>query len=286
MIPGVDVSSVQGVIDWPRVASSGVRFAWLKCTQGNDGADPTFGRNMKGCRDTGVYVGAYHYAYGLPPRVAGDGRSPQEEARRFFNASSGLGRGYGELPPAIDAEHPEVGKWGQWGCTAPQLSEWLRVFADEVAQLWGRAPIVYTYPFWWRTMAASADVSWAAQYPLWIANYMGIDGTEPPTAGRPFVPPPWADWTVWQWSANKGRRVPGIATDVDRNVFRGNLDGLRRLANVDPDAPTLPDLPSRRPPAVSDFAVVRPLVPLGRPALDGDLPTTQPDDEDEPDPAA
>jgi hypothetical protein len=44
--------------------------------------------------------------------------------------------------------------------------------------------------------------------------------------------------------------------------------------------PTLEvDVPSRRPPVVGDFAKVRGPVPFGRPELDGDLPTTPPDDE-------
>jgi hypothetical protein len=46
------------------------------------------------------------------------------------------------------------------------------------------------------------------------------------------------------------------------------------------EAPTEPVLvPSRRPPAIEDFAIVRPIVPLGRPALDGDLPDSDPDPE-------
>lgn len=48
-----------------------------------------------------------------------------------------------------------------------------------------------------------------------------------------------------------------------------------------PDSsPTLPvAVPSRRPPRIDDFQKIAPIVPLGRPALDGDLPTTPPDDE-------
>lgn len=74
------------------------------------------------------------------------------------------------------------------------------------------------------------------------------------------------------------------------------------LHNLDPDTlfypaslekpasdstPTLEvAVPSRRPPRIEDFQKVSPIVPLGRPALDGDLPTydltTDPDDEPPP----
>jgi lysozyme len=266
-ILGVDVSSVQGTIQWSRLASVGVRFAWVKCTQGNDGADPRYRPNVDGARAVGIYVGAYHFAYNLPARVRGDGRTPQEEARRFFFISGGVGRAFGELPPAIDAEWPNVGEWGKWGCSAQQISEWQRVFAEEVAQLWGRAPVLYTYPFWWRVLAASADVSWAATYPLWIANYKGIDQEFPPEEAKPYVPPPWDMWTFWQWSADKGRRLPGCLTDIDRNVFAGTIEDLRELASVY-GAPTQPELVSRRPPRIEDFATVHPDVPLERPSDD------------------
>jgi len=54
---------------------------------------------------------------------------------------------------------------------------------------------------------------------------------------------------------------------------------------VTDSSPTLEvAVPSRRPPRIEDFATVHGPVPLGRPALDGDLPTTPPDDD--PPPAA
>lgn len=240
-IHGIDVSSVQGNIQWPLVALHGIRFAWIKCGQGNDGADPMFARNVAGCRQTGIYPGAYWFCYNLPSRKDGDGRSPREEAERFFRLSGGLGRMPGELPPAIDCEWPEVGDWGKWGCTAQQISDWHREFACHVTQLWGRVPILYTYPFFWRSVSAAADVGWAAQYPLWIANYMHIEKKEPPSGAAPIIPRPWWDWNVWQWSANKGLRIPGILTDIDRNVFNGSVDDLRRFCGVDPDEITRPE---------------------------------------------
>lgn len=238
---GIDVSAVQGRINWPLVALHGIRFCWSKCGQGNDGYDPNYTINVKGCRDTGIYPGAYWFAYNLPQKAAGDGRTPKEEAERFFRLSGGLGRAPGELPPAIDAEWPEVGDWGKWGCSAKQISDWHREFAIEVTQLWGRLPTIYTYPFWWRTLSAGADVSWAAQYPLWIANYMQIDREEPTPEATPIIPSPWSSWRTWQWSANKGRRIPGIAMDIDRNVFNGTPDELRRFVGINPDADTLPE---------------------------------------------
>src|SRR5579871_4785398 len=46
-IHGIDVSKFQGDIDWNAVASSGIKFAWIKATEGGD-ADARFQANWEG----------------------------------------------------------------------------------------------------------------------------------------------------------------------------------------------------------------------------------------------
>lgn len=249
MIFGVDVYSGYGAIDWIKARDEGdVKFAFLKCTEGNEPArdDSRFAENLVGCQKAGIYAGAYHFPYPLPsgPSLPA-GRSPREQAVRAHKTSGGLGMVAGELPHVVDAEWPEVGDWGKWGVTAASLSEWLREYCEHASELWGRPPIIYTYPFWWRALASAADVSWAAKYPLWIANYMHLGAGTPPDVLRPFVPSPWDDWLFWQFSAKGSmERVPGIgACPVDRDVFRGSMAALRRLAMVEPDGDTWPSFP-------------------------------------------
>lgn len=256
MIVGVDVFSGYGRIDWARVAASGVKFAFVKCSEGNEPMrnDSRFAENVAGCKAAGIYVGAYHFSYALTTKTVGDGRSPEEQARRAYGACGGLGMKPGELPPVIDAEWPEVGDWGKWGVTAASLSGWHRAYCEEATRLWGRKPIIYTYPFWWRTVNASVDQTWARDYPLWIANYTHSGLWSPPDDAKPIIPNPWDDWVFWQFSAKGSTlQVPGIqACPVDRDVFRGDLDALRRLANIEPEAPTLPDLPQVNTPIVHE----------------------------------
>ena len=47
-IHGIDVSKFQGDIDWNAVAYSGVKFAWIKATEGGDRADARFQANWEG----------------------------------------------------------------------------------------------------------------------------------------------------------------------------------------------------------------------------------------------
>jgi lysozyme len=59
--PGIDVSHYQGVIDWAQVASAGIKFAYIKATDGVVHVDPYFHRNWEGAKSAGIYRGAYHF---------------------------------------------------------------------------------------------------------------------------------------------------------------------------------------------------------------------------------
>lgn len=262
MIRGMDAFSGYGIIDWNLAAAAGIRFAWLKCIEGNEGKDPAFERNRHRARDAGIAVGAYHFAFPLPsgPGLP-KGRSALEQAQRFFDGCGGLGSNEGELSPALDLEWPPPNEWAKWGCSAEQISDWGRECCEAMALLWGRLPVIYTYPWWWKALSA-ADVSWAARYPLWMATYTHPGPGVPEDGKRPAVPAPWADWAAWQYSADgSAERIPGVpACPVDRDVIRDEATFARLCGHraSDPDADTQPEfVPSIRP-----WAIVHPDVPL------------------------
>ena len=49
-IHGIDVSKYQGDIDWNAVAGSGVKFAWIKATEGGDHVDERFQANWEAAK--------------------------------------------------------------------------------------------------------------------------------------------------------------------------------------------------------------------------------------------
>src|ERR1051325_7460258 len=86
-IIGIDVSAVQGTIDWSQVSASKT-FAFVKATKGQCYTDSKFSANMAGASGAGVIVGAYHFA--LP-----DDDTATVEAQYFLNtANSYIGCGY------------------------------------------------------------------------------------------------------------------------------------------------------------------------------------------------
>src|SRR5688572_24159740 len=58
---GIDVSYYQGVIDWNRVKSDGVEYAFIRVSDGEVFRDPKFTANWANARSAGVIRGAYQF---------------------------------------------------------------------------------------------------------------------------------------------------------------------------------------------------------------------------------
>jgi len=195
MIPGIDVSHYQGVIDWAKVAAAGVKFAFLKCTEGV-GKDPMYSANMATI-DPSIIAGAYHF---FTVDLPGD-----EQARQFLTTSI-----ISPLAPslyAVDLEQAPTDK----GAYAGQALK----FILAVEEATGKPPIVYGSPSFLAKYLSKANIG---DSPLWIAEY------GPP---KPSVPAPWTDWVFWQHTS--GGHMDGITTPVDLDWFNGDIDALREL---------------------------------------------------------
>ena len=230
MIPGVDVSAAQGYIDWQKVSDAGYRFAYLKCTEGNQGngkfVDQQFHRNLEGARAAGVVVGCYHFAFPLPEDSKNVGRSPNEQVAYAYTQSGGLGSQPGDLAHALDLEWPAPQDWRKWGCSAEQIAAWAKEYCELATERFGRKPVIYLYPDFYRQLVnGGADVSWASEYDLWFADYGWPGAGTPPEGWAPphfsWVSKTWTNWAVCQYSAeNSAVQVPGIRVPhVDRNVI-------------------------------------------------------------------
>ena len=71
-IKGIDVSTHQGLIDWSRVAQSGVQFAILRAGYGRESSqkDSRFESYYVEAKAAGIPVGAYWYSYAMSPEEA------------------------------------------------------------------------------------------------------------------------------------------------------------------------------------------------------------------------
>ena len=92
---GVDVSGVQGNIDWGVAKANGVQFAILKATAGNTITDSKFHQNVKNAKAAGVPIGAYHFFY------ASNEAETRAEAEYFLKTIQGYSF---EYPLVLDVE--------------------------------------------------------------------------------------------------------------------------------------------------------------------------------------
>lgn len=210
-VNGVDVSHHQDTggdsIAWNSVRDSNNRFAIIKATEGTDYTDDAYAKFAQGALDSGLSVGAYHYA-----RPAKD---PVAQANNFANV---LNTGPATtLPPVLDLEVDE-------GLSPQELHDWTRTFLTELENKTGRRPMVYTYRYFW--LEQMGNTGEFADYPLWLAAYQNK------------APAPVGGWdTVDIWQRSESGRVAGINTPVDLNLFNGNHGQWARFVAGDHNAP-------------------------------------------------
>lgn len=240
-IDGIDISQVQRIDSAEAVAEAGFTWAFIKASEGASYCDPRAQQHLEQLGNAGLLVGIYAFA-----RVGGD---PAQQARKAIACAGHTFR----LVVVCDLESAPA----EW--TAERLTLWAEAFCAEVVAQ-GHRSVFYTYTsFAQRMQPALARSSVLAAVPLWIAQYRSLTEAWAPSSAADLAwvrtPAPWAAWTMWQYSGNKGYRVPGIPMDCDRNLFRGSTGELRSLFGMPWELP-------------SPMATVWPAVPLGRPALD------------------
>ena len=219
-ILGVDVTEIDGYIDWAAVKSAGYKFAFTAATEGVDFVDSLFNQNWAGIGEAGLIRGATHVFYPTD--------DPLDQAA-FFAKTVPWEKG--DLPPVVIVEDTEA-------LNSTEVLLRLQDFQNEMENLTGRKPIIFTSPVFWFNLTGSKDTTQqssvasseltftASDYGLWIADYT-MDS-------QPNLPTGWGTWTFWNYT-DQGTGVPGINSDgIFLNRFNGNLQALQSLATGEP----------------------------------------------------
>ena len=187
----IDVSHWQGEIDWKKVYDSGIRYAYIKISQGNSLADDRCRENIRKARAAGIRVGVYHFF---------TTKCSAEEQFRWFCKL------YREeemdLRPMLDVER-------NTGWSKEQLQRSVKCFMDACEAKFGYRPVLYSYQIFYNRWLASAF--W--QETLMLALYR--EDRAPVTDGKGHA-------SIWQYSDHG--RINGIKGRVDMNKFHRDLD--------------------------------------------------------------
>ncbi len=196
-IQGIDVSKYQGDVDWNAVSTSGVRFAWIKATEGGDYLDEKFKQNWAASQSAGVTRGAYHFAYWCRPA--------SEQAAWFV---SNVPYDPTALPPVLDVE------WNPQSRSCPRkvpreiaLAD-MKIILDAMEKAYGKRPVIYTAVDFYRDVLQGEF----QDYPMWVRSVKAY----------PAVKYGDRRWHFWQHTATG--QVPGVRGYVDRNCYYGSLD--------------------------------------------------------------
>ena len=187
-VPGIDVSSHQGEIDWQAVKAAGVEFVMIRVgfrgygKTGSLNPDQMAQENYRQAKAAGLKIGAYFFSQALTPEEAVEEAGLALELTKAWEM---------ELPLAYDWEYiSEEARTA--GMTAEEVTACAAAFCEAVRQ-GGRTPMVY----------ASLGQDWLLPEKLediflWTAD----------------LP---ARAVLWQFS--RELEIPGISGPVDGNVW-------------------------------------------------------------------
>ncbi|WP_299540391.1 lysozyme [uncultured Streptomyces sp.] len=203
---GVDVSSHQGNVAWQTLWNSGVRWAYVKATEGTYYKNTSFTQQYTGSYNVGMVRGTYHFA--TPDTTGG-----AAQANYFVDNGGGWSRDGKTLPGVLDIEWNPYGAQC-YGKTQAGMVAWIRDFVNTYKARTGRDPVIYTATSWWKDCTGN-NAGFGATNPLWVARYNTTVGE---------LPAGWSFYTMWQYTSTG-------PTVGDHNRFNGALDRVVALAN-------------------------------------------------------
>ena len=200
-VRGVDVSHYQGDIDWGILSGQGIRFAFIKATEGTDFTDEKFLSNREGAQKAGLRVGAYHFFSLVSPGA--------EQAEHFFSVA---GPTEDMLPPVVDVE--PYGRWKNTDIDTGALLSELESCLEALDEKYGMRPIIYTTKDWYPFIHERFP-----EHDIWIRSVV-------------FGPSKNIEWKFWQYSDRKTLSgYNGKERFIDMDLFRGSEEEFERYPN-------------------------------------------------------
>lgn len=191
-VRGIDISAHNGVVDFDKVAATGMEFVILKATEGATFKDRNFTDNYRKARRAGLKVGAYHF---FRFDVGG-----YMQALNLLHSLRGRSL---DMPVVIDVE--------EWSNPRDHTTH------DILTRLQSMINTLESHGY--RVMLYSNKDGFEkffsqqfAHYPLWLCSFTGA-----PEAGN---------MRLWQFS-HVGR-VSGVNGKVDINTFNGSAEAWER----------------------------------------------------------
>lgn len=209
---GIDVSLYQGKIDWQKVKSSGIDFAFIRVgyrgygvsSDGTDGKlikDSRYVENVQGALNAGIDVGVYFVTQAIN----------EQEAIQEANFVLNLVKGYNiTYPIVVDTEtssHP-TGNGRADNLSVEQRTQNIKTFCETIERA-GYTPMIYANKWW---LDGNLDMNSLSKYQVWLAHYTGAKPDNPYEKPSDYK----GKYSIWQYT-DKGI-IDGIEGYVDMNI--------------------------------------------------------------------
>lgn len=200
----VDVSDLQGKIDWERVSEDGIDFAMIRLgrrgyTEGNIHLDNYYYENVSGVQSEGMPFGVYFFSQAITEDEA------IEEANFVIKHLSGSGISY---PVVFDHEPAESADGRANNLSKNELTHITKAFCQKIEDA-GYTPMIYGNAFDMERL----NLNDLKGIDVWYAEYESSQPT-----GQ-------FDFAMWQYSSTAN--VSGINTQADLSILFKPLDSAR-----------------------------------------------------------
>lgn len=200
----VDVSDLQGKIDWERVSEDGIDFAMIRLgrrgyTEGNIYLDNYYYENVSGVQSEGMPFGVYFFSQAITEDEA------IEEANFVIKHLSGSGISY---PVVFDHEPVESADGRANNLSKNELTHITKAFCQKIEDA-GYTPMIYGNAFDMERL----NLNDLKGIDVWYAEYESSQPT-----GQ-------FDFAMWQYSSTAN--VSGINTQADLSILFKPFDSVR-----------------------------------------------------------
>jgi lysozyme len=192
-VEGLDISNHQGAIDWKNVDAK-YQFVFVKATEAVTFVDKRFYENAENVKNTHRILGAYHFFHFNYGGI--------EQANNFINAVGDII----DLPPVVDFEftgNPD-------NFDKDKVTDELKKCIDRLEEHYKHRVIIYTTQDAYKHIIKNNFDN-----PLWYRSII--------------LPINKNINNVVFWQYHNSAIVQGINTKVDLNVFKGDVEELKKL---------------------------------------------------------
>lgn len=216
---GVDLSSIQGTVDFASLKTDGVKWAMLRAygSVHSGNGDTMFEKFIPLAHAQGIQTGAYYYS--IPTLNTSDAKT---QADQFITKiKNGYGGGFGDLIPIIDVEDNSnivgSGVLSTLQIPTTDLLNWVDYFRNYFEDKTGVQLGIYTAKDFVETKdnfneGKTPQGNILKDMPLWVAAYLQYGYTNAPLAGG------WTNYVAWQYDYRN--KFAGVASGagVDTNI--------------------------------------------------------------------